>query len=95
VITDAAELRVKESDRLAAIAENLAAMGGSVTETEDGLIIRGGRLHGAEIVTCGDHRIAMAFAVAALAASGTTTIDDPDCVRISYPEFFHDLSSLS
>lgn len=89
VIRDAAELRVKESDRIATVTENLRAMGCDITPTDDGYIINGGRpLHGASIRTYKDHRIAMSFAVAALNADGETTLDDPSCVNISYPGFF-------
>lgn len=94
-IRDASELRVKESDRLAAIATNLGAMGAQVVEQPDGLKIPGGqRLHGAEIDSFGDHRIAMAFAIAALRAEGATTIRGADSAVISYPEFFATLESL-
>jgi 3-phosphoshikimate 1-carboxyvinyltransferase len=96
VIKDAAELRVKESDRLAAIAENLRAMGGQVEEQPDGLTIPGGQqLHGAEIDSHGDHRIAMAFAVAGLRAKGETRIHGASSARISFPEFFDLLQQLS
>lgn len=89
VIRDAAELRVKESDRIATVTENLRAMGCDMAPTDDGYIINGGRpLHGASIRTYKDHRIAMSFAVAALNADGETTLDDPSCVNISYPGFF-------
>ena len=75
--------------------QNLSAMGCSVTATEDGMIIRGGRpLHGAVIDSHKDHRIAMTFAVAALAAEGETEILDADCVNISYPAFYEDLDRL-
>ena len=85
VIKDAAELRVKESDRIAVVTENLKAMGADITATDDGFIINGGRpLHGALIKTHKDHRIAMSFAVAGLGASGTTTFDDTDCVAFWY-----------
>ncbi|MCS7080107.1 MAG: 3-phosphoshikimate 1-carboxyvinyltransferase [Chloracidobacterium sp.] len=88
-VADASELRVKESDRLALIAHNLRAMGVAVEERPDGLTIPGGqRLRGATIHTAGDHRIAMAFAVAALVADGPTTLDDADCVCVSFPNFF-------
>src|SRR5204863_3430308 len=86
-IRDAAELRVKESDRIAALAENLRRMGASVEERPDGLKVEGrgaGKLHGAEIQPHGDHRIAMAFAVAALGAEGATTIRDAECAGVSY-----------
>ncbi len=96
IIRNAKELKVKESDRIAVMVENLSAMGADITGTPDGMIIRGGpALHGAEIHTYKDHRIAMSFAVAALAAEGTTHIEDADCVNISYPDFYGDLQRLS
>lgn len=89
VIADARELRVKETDRLAAIATNLRAMGGQVIEKEDGLTILGGTpLHGARLQSFGDHRIAMAFAIAGMFAEGDTVITDTDCVETSYPGFY-------
>ncbi|HYA23401.1 MAG TPA: 3-phosphoshikimate 1-carboxyvinyltransferase [Terriglobales bacterium] len=95
-IRDARELRVKESDRIAAIAANLRKMGAEVEEREDGLRIPGGqRLHGTEIDSFGDHRIAMAFAVAALRADGDTMIQGADCAAISYPGFFSTLDELA
>lgn len=95
VIRDAAELRVKESDRIATVTENLRAMGADITPTPDGFVINGGRpLHGASIHTHKDHRIAMSFAVAALNADGETVPDSEECVEISYPGFFHDLAAL-
>src|SRR5580704_5958786 len=95
-VRDAKELRVKESDRIAAIATNLRAMGGQFEEREDGLKIPGGQtLHGAEIDSFGDHRIAMAFAVAALRAEGETTIHRADAAVISCPGFFAALEALS
>ena len=90
-IRDAAELRVKESDRIAVLADNLRRMGAQVEERPDGLRIEGrgaGRLRGAEIDPRGDHRMAMAFAVAALGAADASVIHDSDCVAISYPDFF-------
>jgi len=96
-IRNAAELRVKESDRIAALAENLRRMGAKVEERPDGLSVAGrsaGRLHGAEIEPHGDHRMAMAFAVAALGAEGDTTIKDAECAAVSYPEFFSTLERL-
>ena len=94
-IRDARELRVKESDRIAAVATNLRAMGAQVEEREDGLKIPGGqKLHGAEIDSFGDHRIAMAFAVAGLRAAGETCIRRADAAVISYPAFFETLESL-
>lgn len=95
VIRDAAELRVKESDRIDLMVEGLSAMGADITGTEDGMIIHGGKpLHSAMIDTRHDHRAAMAFAIAALIADGGAEINDADCVRISYPGFFDDLASL-
>ncbi len=95
-IRDAKELRVKESDRLAAIATNLRAMGANVDEFDDGLDIPGGQqLHGAEIQSYDDHRIAMAFAVAALRAQGETVIHGASSARISFPEYFHLLQQLT
>ena len=88
-IRDAKELRVKESDRIALVARNLRAMGAEVEEFEDGLDVPGGqRLHGAVIDSGGDHRIAMAFSVAALRAEGETLIQGAESVNISFPEFF-------
>jgi len=97
-IRNAGELRVKESDRIAALAENLRRMGATVEERPDGLKVEGrraGKLRGAEIEPHGDHRIAMAFAVAALAAEGPTVIRDADCAGVSYPAFFEDLNRLA
>ncbi len=97
-IRDAGELRVKESDRIAALAENLRRMGAQVEERPDGLKVAGrtaGKLRGAEIDPRDDHRIAMAFAVAALGADGTTTIRDADCAAVSYPAFFDDLGRIT
>ena len=94
VISDAAELRVKESDRIAVMTENLLKMGAACEPLEDGMIIHGGApLHGAVIDPHKDHRIAMSFAVAGLMCGGLE-IQDPECVSISYPEFFRDLNSL-
>ena len=94
-IRDARELRVKESDRIAAVAANLRAMGAKVEELDDGLRIPGGqKLQGAEIDSFGDHRIAMAFAIAALRAQGETTISRADAAVISYPEFYSTLETL-
>jgi 3-phosphoshikimate 1-carboxyvinyltransferase len=97
-IRDAAELRVKESDRIAALAENLRSMGSRVEERPDGLKVEGrsaGKLRGAEIDPRGDHRIAMAFAVAALAAEGPTVIREAECAGVSYPAFFEELNRLA
>ena len=95
VIRDAQELKVKESDRIAVMAENLSLMGVDITPTEDGMIIHGGKpLHGAVIDSRLDHRIAMSFAVAGLLCDGPLSIKGGDCVNISYPEFYEDLYSL-
>ena len=95
VIKDAQELKVKESDRIAVVTEGLKRMGADIQPTDDGMIIHGGSpLHGAEINSYLDHRIAMSFAVAGTICDGTLTIKDGDCVKISYPEFYEDLYSL-
>jgi 3-phosphoshikimate 1-carboxyvinyltransferase len=95
-VRDAKELRVKESDRIAAVATNLRRMGAEVEEREDGLRIPGSQsLHGAELVSFGDHRIAMAFAVAALRAQGETLIRGAESAAISYPAFFDTLEELA
>jgi 3-phosphoshikimate 1-carboxyvinyltransferase len=87
-IRHAEELRVKETDRIAAIAHNLRTMGAQVAELSDGLEIYGpAPLHGARLPSFGDHRIAMAFAVAGLFAEGETIIQDAECIRESYPGF--------
>jgi 3-phosphoshikimate 1-carboxyvinyltransferase len=94
-IANAGELRVKETDRLAAIATNLRAMGAQVGETEDGLEIFGGLpLQGAKVDSFGDHRIAMAFAIAGLFAEGETVITNTDCVNTSYPGFYAALEKI-
>ena len=96
VIRDAAELRVKESDRIESVTQALSAMGCDITASDDGMIIEGGRpLHEASVDSFKDHRIAMSAAVAALAAEGPVQILDADCVDISYPQFYSDLLSLS
>ncbi len=95
-VRDAKELRVKESDRIAAVAANLRKMGAEVEERPDGMRIPGGQLlHGAELDSFGDHRIAMAFAVAALRAEGETSIHGADAAGVSYPSFFEDLRSVT
>ncbi|RKJ45917.1 3-phosphoshikimate 1-carboxyvinyltransferase [bacterium 1XD8-76] len=95
VIRDAAELKVKESDRIAVMTENLSAMGCDITATQDGMIIHGrNALQGAVIDPHSDHRIAMSFAVAAMIADGETEIKDAGCVTISYPDFYDDLKKL-
>ena len=95
IIKDAAELKVKESNRIDVMVKNLTAMGADITGTEDGMIIEGGKpLYGAIVDSHLDHRIAMSFAVAALLAKGETTIKGRDCVNISYPSFYEDLKAL-
>ncbi len=95
VISGATELRVKESDRLAAMEQGLAAMGADIVAQRDGWIINGPRyLEGARVDSRGDHRVAMALAVAALIADGSTEIDGAECVDISYPGFFDHLEYL-
>src|ERR1700761_2717015 len=94
-IRDARELRVKESDRIALVAKNLRAMGAKLTEHEDGLVIPGKQqLHGAQIDSGTDHRIAMAFSIAALRATGETEIHGAESAAISFPEFFTHLNDL-
>lgn len=88
IIRHAQELRVKETDRIAAIAHNLRSMGAQVTEMIDGLEIHGpAALHGARVASFGDHRVAMAFAIAGLFAEGETIVQNADCIRESYPGF--------
>ncbi len=95
-IRDARELRVKESDRIALVARGLRSMGAEVTEHEDGLDVPGGQtVRGGEVDSGGDHRIAMAFAIAALRAKGATTIKGSEAAAISFPEFFPLLATLS
>lgn len=95
IIRDAAELKVKESNRIDTVCENLRAMGADVEPTDDGMIIHGGpALHGAVINSYLDHRIAMSFAVGACTASGSSEILSAECVDISYPDFYTDLLKL-
>ena len=95
IIRDAAELKVKESDRITLVVEGLRQMGADAEATEDGMIIHGGKpLHGAHIDTHGDHRLAMSFAIASLIAEGETSFSDTNCVAVSYPGFFEDLRRL-
>lgn len=95
IIKDAAELKVKETDRIQTTCEGLLAMGVNVTPTDDGMIIQGGApVHGGDINSYLDHRIAMAFAIAGLAADGVTTIKDSQCVDVSYPTFFETIHTL-
>ena len=96
IIKDAHELRVKETDRIAAVARNLRAFGVTVDEKDDGMEIEGGMtLHGASVESFGDHRIAMAFAILATFAEGPSFIRDTDCVATSYPGFYERLRKLS
>lgn len=95
IIKDAAELKVKETDRIWTTTEGLKSLGVDVTPTEDGMIIHGGNpVHGGVVNSYLDHRIAMAFAIAGLAAEGTTTILDSQCVDVSYPDFFQTLEKI-
>ncbi len=95
IIKDAAELKIKESNRIDTVVNGLKLMGCDVEATDDGMIIHGGKkLHGADIDSHSDHRLAMSFAIGALAADGTTRIIGDECVGISYPSFFKDLNTL-
>lgn len=95
IIRDAGELRVKESDRIAVVTDGLARMGATITATEDGMIIEGpSPLHATEIDARGDHRIAMAFAVAGMIAEGSTTLHGVDSIETSNPHFWSDLEAL-
>jgi 3-phosphoshikimate 1-carboxyvinyltransferase len=95
IIRNAKELRVKESDRISTVVNHLRAMGAEVDEFEDGMEIEGGKpLHAAVIDSHGDHRIAMAFAIAGLFAEGETVIQNTDCVNTSYPGFAHHLDAI-
>jgi 3-phosphoshikimate 1-carboxyvinyltransferase len=95
-IRDAADLRVKESDRIAALAAELAKMGVRVEERADGLAVHGGaRLQGGALDSHGDHRIAMALAVAGLVAAGQTVVEDTACIATSFPEFVDTLNTLA
>ncbi len=93
-IRNAEELRVKESDRISAVVENLRRMNADVEEFADGFKIKKSKLKGAKVDSFGDHRIAMAFAVAALFAEGETEIVDADCAKVSFPEFFQVLAEI-
>ncbi len=96
IIKDAAELKVKESNRIDVMVQYLSAMGCDITGTDDGMIIHGGKpLHGTIVDSHLDHRIAMSFAIAALVADGETTIQGSDVVTISYPAFYEDLERLT
>ncbi len=95
VISDASELRVKESDRISELCAQLQKLGVQITETEDGMIIDGGKqLKGAEVESCGDHRIAMALAVAGLVAEGETAVHGAEVINISFPKFMPSMRSL-
>ncbi|MDE6253484.1 MAG: 3-phosphoshikimate 1-carboxyvinyltransferase [Lachnospiraceae bacterium] len=95
IIKNAEELKVKESNRIDVMVSNLSLMGADIAGTDDGMVINGGRpLVGAVIDSNADHRIAMSFAIAGLAADGETKISGDECVSISYPEFYNDLNSL-
>jgi 3-phosphoshikimate 1-carboxyvinyltransferase len=94
-VTGAEELRVKESDRISSLAKGFQRMGAAIEEFHDGFHVRGDRrLRGGEVDACNDHRLAMAFAIAALGATGPTTIHDAGAAAVSYPEFFTVLESL-
>lgn len=96
IIKDAQELKVKESNRIDVMVQNLSAMGADIEATDDGMIIRGGKpLHGAIIDSKLDHRIAMSFAIAGMNAEGNTEIQGAECVNISYPNFYQDLEALN
>lgn len=95
IIRDAEELKVKETNRLDAVVAELSKLGANITATEDGMIIEGPtQLHGAALKTYGDHRMGMMNAIAALITDGAVTLDDADCIAVSYPTFFEDLDSL-
>jgi 3-phosphoshikimate 1-carboxyvinyltransferase len=93
-LVNAPQARVKEADRIACMTRELAKMGAGVEELPDGMVIRGGKLHGAEVESYGDHRIAMALAVAGLTAEGETVINDAECASVTYPAFIKDFSRL-
>lgn len=93
-IRDAAELRVKESDRVASVVENLKQMGASVTEFPDGFRVERSNLRGAKVLSFGDHRIAMAFTIAGLLAAGETEVLGAECVDVSFPSFFDSLANV-
>jgi 3-phosphoshikimate 1-carboxyvinyltransferase len=95
-IRDATELRIKESDRIHTVAEGIRSLGGEIEEFADGFAVNGPqRLSGGRVETEGDHRIAMAFAIAGLMAKGTTEIMDADCAAVSFPEFYESLATLT
>lgn len=97
-IRGASELRVKESDRIAAVVQNLRVVGADADELPDGLRVRGsrgGRALGGAVLTHGDHRLAMAFGVLGALSGNAITVDDPDCVSVSYPGFWSDLERVT
>lgn len=95
VISDAQELKVKETNRIKAVTDEFSKCGADITETADGMIINGNKpLHGADFTTYGDHRMAMSLAIVAQRAEGGSTIDDAECAAVSYPNFFEDFYSL-
>jgi 3-phosphoshikimate 1-carboxyvinyltransferase len=95
-VRDAKELRIKESDRIRTVADGIRALGGEIEEFEDGFAITGPqRLSGGRVESAGDHRIAMAFAIAGLMAEGTAEIVDADCASVSFPEFYESLAMLT
>lgn len=95
IIKDAEELKVKETDRITAVVDELKKLGANIEATEDGMIIEGPTpLHGANLKTYGDHRIGMMGAVAALITDGAVTLDDADCIAVSYPEFFEHIDAV-
>ena len=93
-VRNAGELRIKESDRIAAIVQNLRRMGANVEEYEDGFKVERSQLKGAKVDSFGDHRIAMAFGVAGLFAEGETTIARADCAAVSFPAFYEELERV-
>ena len=96
VVRGAKELRNKESDRIAAICKNLKLLGANIDELDDGFKVGGSsKLRGVSLKTYDDHRIAMGFAVAELVADGDINLDNPDCISISFPEFFSTLESIT
>ena len=96
IIKDAAELKVKESNRIDEVVNNLKAMGADITATDDGMIIHGGNpLHGTVVDSKLDHRLAMSFAIASLVADGETEILNSETVKVSYPNFYDELERLS
>ncbi len=95
IIRDAQELKVKETNRIRAVVDEFKKCGADITETDDGMIINGGKpLYGADFKTYGDHRMAMSLTILAQLAEGVSTLDDSDCVAVSYPEFFNDFYGL-